>query len=86
MRDSLPALGVKPRDGQMEKKMTILDTPIVKVPDFVGLSKTELMDQMVNLKIDASGEGDTVVRQSPEPGAKVKEGATVRLFFDKKSN
>lgn len=86
MRDSLPALGVTPRAGQMEKKMTILDTPIVKIPDFVGLSKTELMDQMVNLKIDASGEGDTVVRQSPEPGAKVKEGSTVRLFFDKKSN
>lgn len=86
MKDSLPALGVKPREGQMEKKITILDTPTVTVPDFVGLSKIELMDQMVNLKIDASGEGETVVRQSPEPGAKVKQGSTIRLYFDKKGN
>jgi stage V sporulation protein D (sporulation-specific penicillin-binding protein) len=86
MKDSLPALGVKPREGQMEKKITILDTPTVTIPDFVGLSKIELMDQMVNLKIDASGEGETVVRQSPEPGAKVKQGSTIRLYFDKKGN
>jgi len=35
------------------------------------------------LKIDASGEGDIVVRQSPEPGTKVKEGSTIMLYFDK---
>lgn len=84
MRDSLPILGVKPRSNQMEKKMTFLDIPIIKVPDMVGLTKMELMEQMVNLRIDASGEGDIVVRQSPEAGAKVKEGSTIRLYFDKK--
>ena len=29
-----------------------------------------------------SGKGDVVVRQSPEPGTKVKEGSTIRLYFD----
>ncbi|WML51914.1 stage V sporulation protein D [Neobacillus sp. PS3-12] len=84
MKDALPALGVKPRTNQMEKKMTVLDTPMVQVPDLVGMTKVDIMDQMVNLRIDASGSGDVVVRQSPEAGAKVKAGSTIRLYFDKK--
>jgi len=55
----------------------------VKLPDFVGMSKSELQEQLINLSIDGSGEGDVVVRQSPEPGTKVKEGSKVRLYFGK---
>lgn len=84
MKDSLPVLGVQPRKNQMEKKLTILDTPLVKVPDLVGLTKAELQEQMVNLKIDASGKGDVVVRQSPDAGTKVKAGSAIRLYFDAK--
>lgn len=39
MEDSLPVLGVQPRTGQIEKELTWLDTPMIKVPNFVGLSK-----------------------------------------------
>lgn len=82
MKDSLLAMGVQPRKNQIEKKVTILDTPLVKVPDLVGLTKPELQEQIVNLKIDSNGTGDVVVRQSPEAGTKVKAGSAIRLYFD----
>ena len=70
--------------NQIEKKKNFYDIPLVKVPNLIGLTKDELLDQMVNLKIDASGKGDVIVRQSPEAGQKVKEGSKIRLYFDTK--
>ncbi|HYK73812.1 MAG TPA: stage V sporulation protein D [Pseudoneobacillus sp.] len=87
MEDSLHSLGVKPRKDQIPKKMTWEDVPLIEVPDVVGLKKIELQEMFVNLKIDASGEGDIVVKQAPEPGTKIKEGSTIRLYFsDKEEN
>jgi len=84
MGDSLRALGVKPRKGQLEKEYTYPDTPMVEVPNVVGMTKKEIGEIFVNLKIDASGDGDTVIKQTPQPGIKLKEGSTIRLYFDKK--
>lgn len=86
MKDGLRALGVPPRKNQIEKKMKWTDTPLIKVPNVVGMTKSELQEQMVNLKIDASGEGDVVVKQSPEAGVKLKEGSTIRLYFGKNND
>ncbi|WP_075981022.1 stage V sporulation protein D [Bacillus massilinigeriensis] len=88
MEDSLRSMGVKPRKEQIEKEITWPDTPLIQVPDVVGMTKRELQEQFVNLRIDASGDGDMVIKQSPEPGVKVKEGSTIRLYFNdtKKDN
>lgn len=83
MKDGLNAMGVKPRKNQIEKELKWPDTPMIKLPDFTGLTKMELMDQLINLKVDTSGDGDVVVRQSPSPGTKVKEGSKIRLYFGK---
>lgn len=83
MKDSMKAMGIEPRKKQIEKELKWPDTPLIKLPDFTGLTKVELMDQLINLKVDASGEGDVVIRQSPEAGAKVKEGSKIRLYFGK---
>ncbi|KAB2335318.1 stage V sporulation protein D [Bacillus mesophilum] len=80
--DSLRAMGVKPRKEQVEKELTWPDTPMIEVPDLVGITKREIRELYVNLQIDASGSGDKVVKQSPEPGVKLKEGSTIRLYFD----
>jgi stage V sporulation protein D (sporulation-specific penicillin-binding protein) len=76
-------MGVPPRKDQIEKKKAWDDIPLVTLPDLTGLTKAEITEQLLNLKIDASGEGDVVVRQSPEAGSKVKEGSTIRLYFSK---
>lgn len=83
MEDSLRAIGIKPRTGQIEKKLKWNDVPMVEVPDLVGISKAELGELLINLNIDSSGSGDIVVKQTPEPGIKLKEGSTIRLYFDK---
>lgn len=82
MGDSLRALGVEPRKGQLEKEYKWPDVPMIEVPDVVGMTKTELGDLFVNLKIETSGEGNVVVKQTPEAGVKLKEGSTIRLYFD----
>ncbi len=81
MKDSLPVMGVEPRKEQIEKKKAWDDVPMIEVPDVVGLTKKDLGEVFVNLKIDPSGEGDVVVNQSPQPGVKIKEGSTIRLYF-----
>ncbi|WP_042356340.1 stage V sporulation protein D [Bacillus rubiinfantis] len=83
MKDSLIALGVEPRKKQIQKEIKWPDSPLIEVPDFVGLTKSELQQQLDNLKIDTSGDGDVVLRQSPEAGTKVKEGAKIRIYFGK---
>jgi stage V sporulation protein D (sporulation-specific penicillin-binding protein) len=86
MKDSLRAMGVEPRKDQIEKKMTWQDTPLIELPDFSGFTRSQLMGEDVNLQIDAYGEGDVVVRQSPDPGTRVKEGSKIKLYFGKKDN
>lgn len=82
MKDSLRELGVKQRKNQMEKTAYNWSDPkYVEVPNMVGLKKKELLEQMTNLQLDASGSGNTVVEQSPKAGVKVKEGSTIRIFF-----
>ncbi|MDF2855606.1 MAG: stage sporulation protein, partial [Neobacillus sp.] len=81
LEDSLRAMGVKPRKGQIEKELKWPDVPLITLPDFVGMTKNDIREQLINLQIDASGEGEVVLRQSPEPGAKVKEGSKIRLYF-----
>ncbi|MBG9450192.1 stage V sporulation protein D [Cytobacillus firmus] len=84
MGDSLRAMGVKPRKDQIEKELTWMDSPMIEVPDMVGLTKKDLGELYLNLKIDASGTGNTVVKQTPQPGIRLKEGSTIRLYFDDK--
>ncbi|MBP3038732.1 stage V sporulation protein D [Bacillaceae bacterium Marseille-Q3522] len=80
--DSLQAMDIPPRKDQLEKKRTWEDPAMVEVPDLVGISKKELGELLVNLKIDASGSGDIVVKQTPQPGVRLKEGSTIRLYFN----
>jgi stage V sporulation protein D (sporulation-specific penicillin-binding protein) len=85
MEDSLHALGVKPRKEQLEKERAWNDPKVVTVPNLIGLTKKDLQQQLFNLKLDVSGEGETVIEQAPQAGAKVKEGATIRVYLGAKN-
>ncbi|RHW36502.1 stage V sporulation protein D [Neobacillus notoginsengisoli] len=84
MKDSLIALGVKPRHEQIEKKKTWTDVPMIAMPELEGLTKKEISEQMINLRIEAKGDGDVVMKQLPQAGTRVKEGSTIILYFGKK--
>ncbi|MFC0524040.1 stage V sporulation protein D [Pontibacillus salicampi] len=81
MEDSLRALDVKPRKDGIEKKVQWPDNPMVEVPDLIGLEKKDLEEYMVNLSIETSGSGAYIVDQSPKAGAKVEQGAKIRLYL-----
>ncbi|HZG61189.1 MAG TPA: stage V sporulation protein D [Anoxybacillus sp.] len=85
MEDSLQALGVKPRKEQLEKERAWNDPKVVTVPNLIGLTKKDLQQQLFNLKLDVSGEGETVIEQAPQAGVKVKEGATIRVYLGAKN-
>jgi len=81
MKDALIQLNVKPREGGLEKEKAWNDPVMVAIPDLTGLSIEELRTQLVSLNLDIAGKGDKVVKQSPEPGTKVKEGSTIRIYL-----
>lgn len=81
MKDALNQLNVKPREGGLEKEKAWNDPVMVAIPDLTGLSIKELRTQLVSLNLDIAGKGDKVVKQSPEPGTKVKEGSTIRIYL-----
>ncbi|MGR9591164.1 MULTISPECIES: stage V sporulation protein D [Bacillus cereus group] len=81
LRDALPVMGVKPRKEQVEKEYKWGDTPTVEVPNLIGMKKKDLQTQLVDLKLDISGDGEKVIKQSPEAGARVKEGSKIRIYF-----
>ena len=45
--------------------------------EFNWNEKKDLQTQLVDLKLDISGDGEKVIKQSPEAGAKVKEGSKI---------
>lgn len=81
MEDSLRALEVKPRKGQLEKETTWLDPVMIEVPNLIGLTKKELLKQQDHLQLEVEGEGEIVIGQAPEPGVKVEAGSTIRVFL-----
>ncbi len=82
MEDSLQVLDVQPRKKQIEKEVQWNDPRIVEVPDFSGMTRKELAQQLYDFKLEITGNGTKVVQQSPLPGAKVESGASVRLYFN----
>ncbi|MFS0861388.1 stage V sporulation protein D [Fredinandcohnia sp. 179-A 10B2 NHS] len=82
MRESLPLLGIEKRKNQIEKEMRLwTDKKYVEVPNVIGLTKKELQQQLTNIKLDISGEGNVVVDQAPDAGERVEEGTTLRIHL-----
>lgn len=81
MEDALRALKVEPRKGQIEKEKKYGDPIMVEVPELVGMTRKDLQTQLINLRLDVAGQGEKVVKQSPEPGVKVKVDSTIRIYL-----
>ncbi|WP_054711193.1 stage V sporulation protein D [Bacillus sp. JCM 19041] len=84
--DSLEAMGVEKREDQIEKELVWPEEPLVEVPDLIGRTRRDIHDSHYELYLSASGEGDTVVRQAPEPGARVAKDSTIRVYMGDKTS
>ncbi|UOQ85485.1 stage V sporulation protein D [Gracilibacillus salinarum] len=82
--DSLRALGVEKQEDGIEKEYQWPESSPVEIPDLVGLKKSELQEYLLSLEVDAVGEGDYIIDQSPEAGEKVEEGSKIRIVLGNK--
>lgn len=85
LESSLRYMDVKPRSDQVEKEVEYGDVKTVTVPDLVGRSTRDIRRSHFHFPVDIQGTGSYVIDQAPEPGAKVEEGFTIRLYLGDKT-
>ena len=78
---AIDILDIKPDTEGIPKEYTWLDTKYVIIPDVTGSSLEEATAALKGFNIEYSGNGNTVVYQSPTGGSYVKEGGTVVLML-----
>ncbi|RXZ77116.1 stage V sporulation protein D [Paenibacillaceae bacterium] len=82
MADALGALGVPPRENQLEKNYKYGETPIVVVPNLVGRTVSHIYEDLnMNFNLVSAGTGNTVIQQAPAAGARVERGSTIRVYL-----
>jgi len=82
LRDSLKYLKVEPDMNQLAKEYKIDETPIVEVPNLVGMTVSDIFESMnSNFMLVKSGEGNVVVSQAPAAGTRVDRGSTIRVYL-----
>ena len=80
--DIIDALDIEKQEGEMEKDLEWTDIPTHKVPNVVGKSVEDAKKKLDQFTVKYSGNGNTVVAQSPEAGENLEEGGTIRLLLE----
>lgn len=80
--DIIDALNIEKQEGEMKKDLEWTDIPTHKVPNVVGKSVDAAKKKLDKFTIKYSGNGETVVAQSPEAGEQLEEGGTIRLLLE----
>jgi stage V sporulation protein D (sporulation-specific penicillin-binding protein) len=85
MEDTLRYMKVPERKDQMNKKYVYGDIPVVEVPNLIGMSITDIYENLnSNFSLAKSGVGSFVVNQVPKPGIKQEQGSTIRIYLSDK--
>lgn len=79
--DIIDALKIEKQEGQLVKDYTWEDRIYYEVPNVVGMTKKDAKKQLTKFKIEYSGDGDTVLYQSPPAGERLQENETVVLLL-----
>lgn len=77
--DILPYLGVKKAEEQIPKKLVWPETENIKVKDFVGKKKKEVVQEGVRFTF--MGEGDIVLQQMPAANTTLGETGEVWIYL-----
>ena len=78
---AIPVLGIESSTEGLSKEYNWMDTKYHQIPDVTGKSVEEAKDALKGFSIEYSGEGNTVMYQTPEPNSYVKEGGVVKLLL-----
>ncbi len=79
--DIIEALDIEKQSNQIEKDYTWSDKIYYEVPDVEGLTKEEATKLLENFTVEYSGNGDTVLSQSPAPNTRIAATSTVKLML-----
>ncbi|WP_261305769.1 stage V sporulation protein D [Paenibacillus andongensis] len=82
MADALRYMKVEPDKNQLDKDYRYGEIPVVEVPDLVGASVDDILEDLnMNFRLAKSGSGKYVISQAPKPGTRVDQGSTIRIFL-----
>lgn len=81
LQTAIEVLKIEPSQEGMEKEYNWMDTKYVILPDVVGMNLEDAKKELKGFSLEYSGEGETIVHQSPSGGYYVKEGATIKLML-----
>ncbi|MFE5319873.1 stage V sporulation protein D [Paenibacillus sp. NPDC056579] len=82
MEDALHYMNVPARKDQLERKYVYGDTKTVQVPSLIGMSITDIYEDLnSDFLLAKSGVGQYVVNQVPKAGVKVEQGSTIRIYL-----
>lgn len=83
LEGAIDVLGIKESKSEVVREYELWDVKYFEVPDLSGLSKQEANKKLYpNLSVEYSGNGDTVIAQSPTPGTFIKSGEKVKLMLN----
>ncbi|NGQ93713.1 stage V sporulation protein D [Brevibacillus sp. SYP-B805] len=84
IESSLQYMQVPKRPSPIAREYKYPDRRYYEVPDLTGLTLNEIAASYYMMPLVVSGKGSHVVKQSPEPGVKVEEGAKIRIYLGDK--
>ena len=79
---AIDILDIKPDSEGIPKEYTWLDQKYVVVPDVVGMNIDAAKKALKGFNIEYSGEGETVIYESPKGGMYAKENGTIVLMLN----
>ena len=82
LEGAIDVLNIEKRDNEIEREFNFLDKQYIEVPNVVGMAVDEAIKLLKQFKVEYSGQGESVVYQSPSSGEKIYEGETIRLLLE----
>ncbi|HZW68796.1 MAG TPA: stage V sporulation protein D [Pseudogracilibacillus sp.] len=82
--DSLRNRNLPLREGGLEKSYIWPEQALVKVPDFIGTHKKDLLHDLSHFEVESHGEGSIVIDQEPQAGSAIEENGKIRLYLGEK--
>jgi len=82
LESAIDILDIEKRENEIEREYNYFDKQYAEVPNVVGMSVKEAVQNLKKFKVEYSGNGEVVTYQSPSAGEKVYEGETIRLMLD----